>query len=99
MCAKKRNDFRQLKRSNFEVEKCKTQENLSKFLNNIAYKNVPSMRDCVIKIKFYVRPKLKLSLFALYRPTRKYPADSKDFIGKKVLFFFIGHDRSSYYFL
>ena len=36
-----------------------------------------------------VRPKLKLSLFALYRPTRKYPADSKDFIGKKVLFFLL----------
>jgi len=35
------------------------------------------------------RPKLKLSLFALYRPTRKYPADSKDFIGKKVLLFFL----------
>jgi len=35
-----------------------------------------------------VRPKLKLSLFALYRPTRKYPADSKDFIGEKVLMFF-----------
>ena len=38
-----------------------------------------------------VRPKLKLSLFALYRPTRKYPADSKDFIGKKccVVFLFV----------
>jgi len=36
-----------------------------------------------------VRPKLKLSLFALYRPTRKYPADSKDFIGKKVFLFFL----------
>ena len=36
-----------------------------------------------------VRPKLKLSLFALYRPTRKYPADSKDFIGIKVLLFFL----------
>jgi len=36
-----------------------------------------------------MRPKLKLSLFALYRPTRKYPADSKDFIGKKVLLFFL----------
>ena len=35
------------------------------------------------------RPKLKLSLFALYRPTRKYPADSKDFIVKKVLLFFL----------
>ena len=33
--------------------------------------------------------KLKLSLFALYRPTRIYPADSKDFIGKKVLLFFL----------
>ena len=38
ICAlKKRNDFRQLKRSNFKVEKCKTEENLSKFLNNMAY--------------------------------------------------------------
>jgi len=37
----------------------------------------------------HVRPKLKLSVFALYRPTRKYPADSKDFIGKKVLLFFL----------
>ena len=36
-----------------------------------------------------LRPKLKLSLFALYRPTRKYPADSKDFIGKKVLLVFL----------
>jgi len=38
MCAKKRNDFRQLKICNFRVEKCKTEENLSKFLNNMAYK-------------------------------------------------------------
>ena len=45
MCAKKRNDFRQRKRSNFRVEKCKTEENLSKFLNNMAYKTVTSMRD------------------------------------------------------
>ena len=51
MCAKKRNDFRQLKRSNFRVEKCKTEENLSKFLNNMAYKTVTSMRDCVMKRK------------------------------------------------
>ena len=29
MCAKKRNDFRQLKRSNFRVEKCKTGGKLS----------------------------------------------------------------------
>ena len=36
-----------------------------------------------------LRPKLKLSLFALYRPTRKYPADSKDFIGKKSCVFFL----------
>jgi len=47
--AKKGNDFRQLKRSNFRVEKCKTEENLSKFLNNMAYKTVTYMRDCVIK--------------------------------------------------
>jgi len=40
------------------------------------------------KYLFLLRPKLKLSLFALYRPTRKYPADSKDFFGKKVLLFF-----------
>ena len=53
ICAQKnRNDFRQLKRSNFRVEKCKTEENLSKFLNNIAYKTVTSMRDCVMKRKF-----------------------------------------------
>ena len=52
ICAlKKRNDFRQLKRSNFRVEKCKTGENLSKFLNNMAYKTVTSMRDCVMKRK------------------------------------------------
>jgi len=37
----------------------------------------------------HLRPKLKLSLFALYRPTQKYPADSKDFIGKKVLLYFL----------
>jgi len=53
ICAlKKRNDFRQLKRSNFRVEKCKTAENWSKFLNNMAYKTVTSMRDCVMKRKF-----------------------------------------------
>jgi len=34
-------------------------------------------------------PKLKLSLFALYRPTRKYPADSKDFFGKKIFLYFL----------
>ena len=50
ICAlKKRNDFRQLKRSNFRVEKCKRKENLSKFLNTMAYKTVTSMRDCVMK--------------------------------------------------
>ena len=53
ICAqKKRNDFRQLKRSNFRVEKCKTEVNLSKFLTNMAYKTVTSMRDCVMKRKF-----------------------------------------------
>jgi len=52
MCAKKRNDFRQLKRSIFRVEKCKTEKNLSKFLNNMAYKTVTSMRDCVMKRNF-----------------------------------------------
>ena len=31
----------------FRVEKFKTEENLSKFLNNMAYKT--SMRDCVMK--------------------------------------------------
>jgi len=35
------------------------------------------------------RPKLKLSLFALYRPTRKNPADSKDFIGEKSIVVFL----------
>jgi len=50
ICAlKKRNDFRQLKRSNLRVEKCKTEENKSRFLNNMAYKTVTSMRDCVMK--------------------------------------------------
>ena len=49
---KKRNDFRQLKISNFRVEKCKTEENLSKFLKNMAYKTVTSMRDCVMKRNF-----------------------------------------------
>ena len=49
MCAKNRNDFRQLKRSNFRVEKCKTEENLSKYLNSMVYKTVTSMRDCVMK--------------------------------------------------
>ena len=52
MCAKKRNDFRQVKTSNFRVEKCKTEENLSKFLNNMAYKTMTSMRDCVMTRKF-----------------------------------------------
>ena len=54
ICAlKKRNDFRQLKRSSFRVEKCKTEENLSKFLKKMAYKTVTSMRDCVMK-KFFM---------------------------------------------
>ena len=53
ICAlKKRNDFRQLKRSNFRVEKCKTEENVSKFLNKMAYKTLTSMRDCVMKRNF-----------------------------------------------
>jgi len=53
ICAlKKRNDIRQLKRSNFRVKICKTDENLSKFLNNMAYKTVTSMRDCVMKRNF-----------------------------------------------
>ena len=53
MCAKKRNDFRELKRSNFRVEKCKTEE---KFLNNMAYKTVTYMKDCVMKRnKSYVK--------------------------------------------
>jgi len=52
ICALKRNDYRQLKSSNFRVEKCKTEENLSKFLNNMAYKTVTSMRDCIMKRKF-----------------------------------------------
>ena len=53
ICAlKKRIDFRQLKGSNYRVEKCNTEENLSKFLNNMAYKTVTSMRDCVMKRKF-----------------------------------------------
>jgi len=53
ICArKKRNDFRQLKRSNFRVETCKTDENLSKFLNKMAYKTVTFMRDCVMKRNF-----------------------------------------------
>ena len=34
------------------VEKCKTEENLSKFLNNMAYKTVTSLKDCVMKRKF-----------------------------------------------
>jgi len=37
--------------------------------------------------KAVLRPKLKLSLCALYRPTRKYPADSNDLSEKKVLCF------------
>ena len=41
------------------------------------------------KKMMHIGPKLKLSLFALYRPTRKYPANSKNFIGKKVLLFFL----------
>jgi len=49
---KKRNEYRQLKRSYFIVEKCETEENLSKFLNNLAYKAVTSMRDCVMRRNF-----------------------------------------------
>jgi len=40
-----------IKRNNFRVEQCKTEENLSKFLNNMAYKTVTSIRDCVMKRK------------------------------------------------
>jgi len=53
MCAIKRNDLRQLNRCNFRVEKCKTEDYLSKFLNNMAYKTVTKMRDCFFLIKFY----------------------------------------------
>jgi len=61
ICAlKKRNDFRQLKRSNFRVEKCKTEENLSNFLNNMAYKTVTSMRDCVCALKMHCFPKKRI---------------------------------------
>ena len=31
---------------------CALKENLSKFLNNMAYKTVTSMRDCVMKRNF-----------------------------------------------
>ena len=44
---------------------------------------------CTLIYKSILRPKLKLSLFALYRSTRKYPADSKDFIGEKSIVFFL----------
>jgi len=44
-----------------------------------------------------VRPKLKFSLFALYRPTRKYPADSKDFIGKKYFLLHTTVHRITFY--
>ena len=58
ICAlKKHNDFRQLKRSNFSVEKCKTEENLSKFLNNMAYKTVTSIMGLCYEKKFYVKHK------------------------------------------
>ena len=51
ICAlEKRKDFQKLK-SYFRVEKCKTEENLSKFWNNMAYKTM-TMRDCVMKRKF-----------------------------------------------
>ena len=51
------------------------------------FQYVPIMAG--MNIYLQVRPKLKLSLFALYRPTRKYPADSKDFIGKKGMVFLL----------
>jgi len=38
--------------SNFRMEKYKAEENLSKFLNNMAYKTVTSMGDCVMKRNF-----------------------------------------------
>ena len=34
------------------MEKCKTEENVSKFLNKMAYKTVTSMSDCVMKRNF-----------------------------------------------
>ena len=75
-CAlKKCNDFRQLKRSNFRVEKCKTEENLSKFLNNMTCKTVTYMKDGVMKRnKSYVKSckktllLKKLTLFSQKNP-------------------------------
>jgi len=53
ICALKKTQwFSTIKWSNFRVEKCKTEENLSNLLNNMAYKTVTSMRDCVIKRNF-----------------------------------------------
>ena len=36
--------------------------------------------------KYAIRPKLKLSLFALYRPTLTYPADSKQIFKRSIVF-------------
>jgi len=55
---------------------------------NMSFYNAVLSLQTALPTLVPARPKLKLSLFALYRPTRKYPADSKDFIGKNVLLFF-----------
>ena len=49
MCAKKTQWFSTTKKINFRVKICKTEENLSKFLDNMPYKTVNYMRNCVMK--------------------------------------------------
>ena len=44
-------------------------------------------------------PKLKLILFALYRKPENIPPTKIILFEKKKYCFFIGHDRSSYFFL
>jgi len=65
VCAKKRNDFRQLKGNNFRVKICKTEENLLKFLNNMAYTTVTYMRDCVTKRNFIYNILIKCICFII----------------------------------
>ena len=72
---------------------CRTLEWAWFFGTNITNPMSNTLEQALLKFLLSNRcafgPKLKSSLFALYRPTRKYPADSKDFIGIKVLLFFL----------
>jgi len=70
------------------VEKCKTEENLSKFLNNMAYKTVTSMWDCVMKRNIMLN--MKSFYFdkrhMLYNQNKSYVKSCQKFCFKNPLF-------------